>query len=164
MGLAPTREAALAWTALAGFLRGPLLVYAGQESGATTTPSLFDLDPVAWGDYPLSPFIARVAALKKHPAQVEGRLRFVAADPVVQAAWQHPDEALYGVFNAGGATGRVTVHLPDGLYADALGGEPVEVRGGSVAIPAAAVVLEAGPLAEVPQLFAPLLDFGFEPG
>jgi hypothetical protein len=163
-GLAPTRDAALAWTCLVAFLRGPFLIYGGQESEAVRTPSLFDADKVEWAGYPLGSFLARLAALKKHPAQVDGRQVFLAASPVVQAAWEHPAAGLYGVFNTGGASGRVAVHLPDGVYRDLLGGVPVDVRDGTMAIPADACILAAGALEGTPRLFAPLLDYGLEAG
>src|SRR5690606_18080771 len=67
--LAPSRSQALAWTAFAAFNRGAFLVYAGQESAATHTPSLFDIDKVEWGAYEFQTFLTRLAGLKKHPAQ-----------------------------------------------------------------------------------------------
>lgn len=164
MRLAPARDAALAWTALAAFLKGPFLVHAGEEAEAEATPSLFDIDPIAWNGHPLDGYLARLAALKKHRAQVEGRFRFTGDEPVVQAAWQHPDAGLYGVFNTSGATGRVAVHLADGRYEDRLGGGRVEVRDGMLDAPAAALVLDAGPLEDMPRLFSPLLDYGYTPG
>ena len=74
MAAAPSRDAALAWTAFASFNRGPLMIYAGQESGARKRPSLFDIDRVDWADYPLQEFIRKVTVLKKPPAQRDGRL------------------------------------------------------------------------------------------
>jgi hypothetical protein len=83
---------------------------------------------------------------------------------VVQAAWEHPDDGLYGVFNVRGAAGRVAVHLPDGSYRDLVRGGTVEVRGGALDVPADAQVLAAGPLSGLPRLFSPLLDPWGEPG
>jgi glycosidase len=44
MALAPSRAQALAWTAFQAFNKGAFLIYAGQESAATHTPSLFDVE------------------------------------------------------------------------------------------------------------------------
>ena len=164
MALAPTRARALAWTAFAAFNRGAFLVYGGQESEAAHTPSLFDVDPVAWRDYPLQPFVARLAALKKDPAQVDGTFRLLAAEPAALAAWVHPGESLCGIFNVAGGTGRVDVPLPDGEYADALTGAAVAVRGGATALPEAAAILRvAAPLDRVPVV-PTLLDYQVEAG
>jgi glycosidase len=112
MALAGSRERALAWTAFQAFNKGAFLLYAGQEVGATHTPSLFDVDKVAWGDCRLQPWIARLAKLKKHPAQMAGELVLLEAEPAIQAAWMHPDGGLYGVFNVRASKGEVSVRLP----------------------------------------------------
>ena len=158
-GARPIPIPALAWTAFLAFNRGAFLLYGGQESAADRTPSLFDIDTVSWGAYELSPFLARLAALKKDPAQVSGRLVFLAAEPAIQAAWTHDDGSLYGVFNVAAASGDVEVGLPDGSYEDALGGGAVVVRDGRMRMPAEAVVLRvAGAPALVPWT-TPLLDY-----
>jgi hypothetical protein len=159
MRLAPSRAQALAWTAFLAFHRGPFLVYAGQESAADHAPSLFELDPVSWGTYELAPFLARLAALKKDPAQVAGHLVFAADEPAIGAAWLHEGGSLYGVFNVAGAAGDVAVPFPDGEYEDALGRGAVRVRGGRLAIPADAVVLRVPGVPAVTRLEHPMLDF-----
>ena len=40
-----------AWTALMAFNKGAFFVYAGQEAEAVETPSLFEKQPIAWGNY-----------------------------------------------------------------------------------------------------------------
>jgi glycosidase len=141
MRLAPSRNQALAWTAFQAFNRGALLYYAGQESAARHTPSLFDVDKVAWGDYELSPFLTTLAGLKKDPAQVHGQFVLLEADPAIQAAWIHPGAGLYGLFNVAGVAGRVPVQLPDGVYTDLLGGATVAVRNGRTTLPETAVIV-----------------------
>ncbi len=76
MALAPSRTQALAWTAFQVFNKGAFLVYGGQESAAEHTPSLFDVDKVQWGDYPLLPFLTALARLKKDPALIHGQFTF----------------------------------------------------------------------------------------
>lgn len=161
MRLAPGREQALAWTAFQAFNRGAFLIYAGQESGAAHTPSLFDRDPLAWGHYELAPFLTTLAGLKKDPALREGQFVLLAAEPALQAAWVHPTAGLYGVFNVGVASGEVAVHLADGVYPEVLGGAEVRVHGGRMALPQAAAILRcAGPEAVQPLQFD-LLDYHF---
>ncbi len=142
--LAPSRAQALAWTAFEAFNKGAFLIYAGQEAGATHTPSLFEVDRVIWGDYALQPFLTRLAQLKKDPAQMEGRFVLLDADPAVQAVWMHPEGALYGIFNTGASTGRATVRLPDGIYTDLLTDMPAEVRNGQMPLPESALIMRLG--------------------
>jgi glycosidase len=153
MRFAPTQARARAWTALMAFSRGPLMIYAGQESAARTWPTLFDRAPVQWGDYRLTGFLQSLTALKKHQAQQLGDFWLLADEPYVQAAWAHPagDElapvggaGLYGVFNVGGARARAAVQLPDGRYDDLVSGERLEVVGGRMVLPGPAVVVEFG--------------------
>lgn len=135
------RDQALAWTALAAFNKGPLLIYGGQESAVRQTPSLFEREPVAWGDYALQPFLGRLAALKKEPALVAGNLYWLASDPAVVGLWQAAGKGLLGLFNVAGREGTIAVPLVDGRYAELLGGGELQVRGGRVALPAAAAIL-----------------------
>jgi len=159
MALASGRAQALAWTAFQAFNKGALLLYAGQESGAMHTPSLFDVDKVAWGNYALQPFLTRLAQLKKDPAQMEGRFVLLDADPAIQAAWMHPDGGLYGVFNTTMSVGDIAVRLPDGLYSDLLSDETVEVRAGQMPLPEDAVTVRCEAKIESRPFYSVLLDY-----
>lgn len=156
--LAPSRSQGLAWTAFEAFNRGAFLIYGGQESAATHTPSLFEIDKVDWGSYELQLFLTRLAGLKKHPA-LNGNLYFLAAEPALQAAWAGGlGRGLYGVFNTSGQLGRVEVQLPDGDYLDLLTDQRVAVRGGSLDLPLDVVVLEVEDLRTYCSLRFELLD------
>jgi hypothetical protein len=159
MQTAPSREQALAWTAFCAFNRGAFLVYAGQESAAAHTPSLFDVDKVAWKDYEFSEFISTMARLKKDPAQVEGLFTITAAEPAITSIWEHPGNHLVGVFNVSKNKGKVPVALPDGTYENILDKKPVIVKDGSVEIPDIALVLRAPYLTgEIRPFYTDLLD------
>lgn len=157
--LAPSPNQALAWTAFQAFNCGAFLIYGGQESGAAHTPSLFDVEKVAWGDRPLQPFLTTLARLKKHPALTEGRFVLTSAAPAIQAAWQGAHGSLFGLFNVMAAAGAVDVPLPDGDYADLLSGAAVSVRGGQVSLPAAAVILAYAEPLPLQPFHSQLLDF-----
>lgn len=159
MALAPSQEQALAWTAFQAFNKGAFLLYGGQEAGATHTPSLFDVDKVEWGDYPLTSFLTRLAQLKKDPAQTDGEFVLLDAEPAIQAAWVHPNEGLYGVFNVAASTGDMAVRLPDGAYTDLLNEEPVEVRRGQMPLPESAVVVRYRDLPDCQPFYSVLLDY-----
>lgn len=161
MRLAPSRAQALAWTAFEAFNKGPFLIYGGQESGTKHTPSLFDADKVDWGDYGLQPFLTRLAKLKKDPAQVQGKFVVVQADPAIQAAWEHPDKSMYGIFNMSGKSGYIMVSLPDGTYRDILNDGQITVRGSKTLLPdSAAIVRFSDPIILRPA-YSELLDYRF---
>lgn len=140
--MARTSEAqALAWTAQVAFNKGAFLMYAGQETGASVTPSLFEPEPVDWGDYRFQSFLASLAALKKEPVLCEGQLYWLGAEPAISGVWQGQDEGLLGLFNVAGVQGKIVVPLPDGVYEELLGGGEVQVRGGQAELPQAAAVM-----------------------
>lgn len=159
MGYVPQRERALAWSAFEAFNKGAFLIYAGQESGATHTPSLFDVDKIAWGDYALEPFLTALARLKKDIAQTQGKFTLLAGEPAIQAAWSAPGAGLYGVFNISGNSGSVEVQLPDGVYTDVLTGASVSVNAGQVSIPQTALILRTPELADLKLLHSTMMDF-----
>jgi hypothetical protein len=141
MARAPGRAQALAWTAFQAFNEGPFLIYAGQEAESTHTPSLFDVDKIRWGDYPLQPYLTRLCHLKKEPAQMDGLFTLLTAVPAVSATWQAADEGLFGVFNVAGVVDEMPTPLPDGEYFDLLSDTPLTVRDGVMAVPDSAVIV-----------------------
>jgi hypothetical protein len=163
MALAPTREQALAWTAFAGFNKGPFLIYGGQESGCARTPSLFDSDKVQWGSYELAPFLTALARLKKDPVETAGRFALLAEEPAIQATWYLPGQSLFGVFNVARASGDMAVRLPDGPYTDVLSGKTVVVEQGRMAIPDSAVILRYASEIVLSSFFSILTDFHIPP-
>lgn len=163
MALAPTRSQALAWTAFQAFNKGAFLIYAGQESAATHTPSLFDVDKIDWECYELQPFLSLLAHLKKDPAQMAGQFVLLNDAPAIQATWFLPGNSLYGVFNTNSATGRLAVRLPDGEYTDLLSGATVLVTQGHMAIPPSAVILRYADTIDLQPFYSDLLDYHQEP-
>ncbi|MGC9397704.1 MAG: alpha-amylase family glycosyl hydrolase [Anaerolineae bacterium] len=159
MGYAAGREEALAWTAFEAFNKGAFLIYAGQEAGATHTPSLFEIDKIAWGDYELAPFLTRLAELKKDAAQREGQFTLLSAAPVIQATWYRPGTSLYGVFDVNAAVEEVDVRLPDGVYHDVLHDVEVRVHAGKLTLPTSAVILRYAGEIDAEPFYAPLLDY-----
>lgn len=151
MRFAATPDRARAWTALMAFSRGPLMLYAGQESAASDWPALFDRSPIEWGGYGLTDFIRTLTAAKRHPAIRRGDFWILDDEPLVQAAWANPagDDlapvgaaGLYGVFNVSGHRGPARVQLPDGRYDDLITGEQIDVIAGSMTMPGPAVMLQ----------------------
>ncbi len=171
MRFAPSPEQARAWTVVMACSRGPFMIYAGQESGARRWPTLFDPDPVEWGERSLTGFLTAVAALKKHPAQRTGGWRVISDEPTVQVAWGAvageqvgpvlDAPGLLAVCNVGAISGDVAVPLRDGWYRDLVGGQVVDVANGRIPAPGDAVVLEFSDTITAPAWRSTLLDVFF---
>ncbi len=156
ISFAPTRSQALAWTVFQAFNKGPWLLYGGQESAAARQPSLFEKEPIEWGDYPLADFIRRLSAIKKDPVLSNGELIWVKLEPAVLGIWYSPAGSLAGVFNVSGNSGEMPVDIPDGSYVDRLTGAPIEIRGGILRIPESAAIFACQPT-EIPPAYPLLL-------
>lgn len=159
-----------ALTALAYFLKGTTLVYAGQEVGADYAPSLFDRDPVDWTmRHDLTPLMRKLAELKHDCLGSDDSLRYVAdeehdialvyrepsyAARAAQAGGQYDDSQVgghqlgnqprhsyLGVFPLRGHGAEVAVDLPDGTYRDFLTGADTPVSDGHLACGAAPLIL-----------------------
>jgi hypothetical protein len=129
------QDKAMAWIAFAAFNKGPFFIYSGQESADMNRPSLFDIDKINWGTYELAELHAKLAALKKDLAQVKGKLTFLAAQPCIQAVWEHGAESLYGIFNVTRCRGQIDVQLPDGTYEDLVDGDKFIIKEGQCCAP-----------------------------
>ena len=141
MKFAPTRNQALAWTAFQAFNEGAFLIYAGQESENTHTPSLFDIDKVDWGNYRLQPFLTRLCQIKKRAEVSHGCFHILTATPTISAIWQAGEKGLFGIFNVAGTGGTIPTPLADGDYTDLVSGQVVSITQGKASIPETAVIL-----------------------
>ena len=159
MAMASTRVQVLAWTAFQAFNKGALLLFSGQESAARHRTTLFEVDPIKWGQYPLQPFLTTLARLKKDPAMLDGNFVLTAASPAIQAAWLYPGASLYGVFNVEGASGEAEVELPDGSYVNLLNGRSVKVKLGRMALPKDAVIVRCQSDLSLKPFYAHGLDY-----
>jgi len=127
MKFAPNQTSAKAWTALEVFLPGAFLMYAGQESAAIKTPSLFEFDKIHWGDYLLQDWLTKLIQIKKSNIFINGNHTFLSAEPMVQSIWIGEKNALYGFFNINNIKGPISCQLPDGIYEDLISHNKYEV-------------------------------------
>lgn len=162
MHLCKTREQALAWTAFMAFNQGTFFIYAGQESEATITPSLFEVDKIKWGQYELQDFITRLSSLKKDDAQVNGQLYILSSTPAIQAAWIAPEGCLYGVFNVNSQSGTLVTQLPDGIYTNIINDKDFTVKNKKMRLPDDAAIFHYRSLEMPKEKKFELLDFGSE--
>ena len=159
MGITKNREHAIAWTAFQAFLPGSFLIYGGEDSGASHTPSLFDIDKIDWGNYPLQGFLTSLSLLKKSLIVRQGSWVVSSTVPAAIAIWSNSSASLVGVFNLNQLSGRVDVPLADGRYLDILTHEEVEVREHQLEIPRSAIILEVSSPIEARPEYCDLLDF-----
>ncbi len=129
MAFAGDKMRAKAWTAFQVFNQGPFLIYAGQESAAEHTPSLFDKDIIQWRDVELQDWFKGLLKIKKLPIFFNTEPRFIAAEPAIQVlrAPYKNDKGLLGIFRVSGENAEVSCALPDGDYRDLVSGNKFAV-------------------------------------
>ena len=125
-------EALVNYTALLYFLKGTTLLYAGQEWADEHLPSLFEQEPINRDTgKDLSPLLRRLGEIKKRCFAPEDAFWGQADDEQRIAVLRRGGCA--GVFSLDAAPGAVKLEgrleIPDGVYENLLGGEPVPVRG-----------------------------------
>ena len=158
MSVAPSRDAALAWTAFEAFNKGAFLIYAGQESEAAHTPTLFDRDLVDWGSYPLTGFFTNLFKVKHHPLVLEGVFNILQAEPVILAAYAAESASLLGIFNPSSHGAEAALPLKDGDYPDLLNGGTISVRSGKARLTAPAMILEVPQALSIEPFRSSLMD------
>ena len=129
-------EAALInYTAMLYFLKGTVLLYAGQEFEDAHLPSLFEQEPIHRDTgKDLSPLLRRLGEIRKTFFSGTDSFWGQAEDEQRIAVLRRGGCA--GVFSLDGKPGLVSLEerleIPDGRYENLLGGEPVTVEGGKL--------------------------------
>lgn len=155
MAFAPNEISALAWTAFSIFNQGAFLIYAGQESGATHTPSLFEIDKIDWATYPLQDWLKRLIKIKKTDLFIQGDQQFLAASPAIQTIWSDQEVTMLGIFNVANTADPVPCQLSDGKYRDLITGKDHQVIDHLVHVDGASALIF-----KIQESFSPeLLDF-----
>lgn len=163
MSLAPSTNQALAWTAFQAFNKGAFLIYAGQEAGATHTPSLFDRDPVDWNEYPFQEYLTRLVSIKKHDFIRTGQFILSAGSPAIVASFSSEKGGLVGVFNVASNSGEISIPIRDGAYTDIINQTNVCIKHNKTELPPIAMVLEIQYKFNLPVLFSSLMDATIKP-
>jgi len=126
-------------TAMLYFLKGTVMLYAGQEFTCTETPSLFEKDvfPRDTGT-DISALLLELGKLRKEQLRPEDYF-FASADDADNIALCLRDDGKKkkaGIFSLGGKSADVTLQypneepwaIPDGIYTNLLSGKSVEVK------------------------------------
>ncbi len=102
------------WLAFHWMLPGDLLIYAGEERGATRQPTLFDRDPISWRSVweEGEEWFARLAFIEKDSS--DGVIRFASVDiEGVSVLIKETKETMeVGVFNLEQKVGEITLPVP----------------------------------------------------
>lgn len=141
--LVHTDEQLRMWTAFSYFLKGPVLIHAGQEFMVSERtvfngPDAFPRRDVPW----LTQLLRTLRSVKKLPIETKGTffLEKPVQDSILVGHYEMDDELLFGVFNFHMVTGEAELPLPDGEYENLLGGS-VTVRDGRIPAPFEPVLL-----------------------
>ena len=160
MAIAPDKTSAQAWTAFTIFTQGAFLVYAGQESGASHAPSLFDIDKVDWKDYRFQVWLRKLLFMKKRNVFKSGTQSFLSAEPAIQAVIADDSSCLYGIFNIYNQETEFPTQLLDGQYIDLITDESFSVNNGNVKLHnKSALIFEVDPNNAYEPMRFPLLEF-----
>ncbi len=145
--LIPDEKELINWTAFIYFLKGTVLIYAGQEVEADHLPSLFDRDVVNWSTgYNLSAVLAHFAEIKKNPVLIFGTidLKTISGCGMVVGTRTWQGKKLTGIFSMkkDNAEQKIRIDVPDGIYKNAFNGKEISVSEGQVSASEAPLLIE----------------------
>lgn len=117
-------------TALLGYLKGVMLIYAGQEFKNNKRPSLFEIDKVNF-DYEekeINNLFHRVGHLRKDELFQKGIFKVhLQEKEVAVLSYENEMSMAYGIFNLGELDESIKINLKDGVYQNILYPNQVKV-------------------------------------
>lgn len=131
------------FTALLFFLKGTVLLYAGQECADTRTPSLFEKEEVNWHTCTdLTPLLTRLAAIRHEVLGADDAFSAKAVDArdIAILRRENAGGVKLGLFSLKGKSAVVKVDAPDGVYENLLDGSAVLVENGGISVGAAPII------------------------
>lgn len=135
----------LNWTAFIYFQKGMTLLYAGQETGDSHLPDLFDKDMVRWGmGVNLSGLLSKMYEIKKHPGFMDSRYD-VQAYPheILYARHRFGKRQLTGVFSVKGQASLLSTGVSDGVYTNLIDGDEVRIKSGKLSCKGKPIIFES---------------------
>ncbi|NLN50082.1 MAG: alpha-amylase [Acholeplasmataceae bacterium] len=118
-------------TALLGYLKGTMMIYAGQEYGVSNRPDLFELDQIDLtpNNMEIRDLIHRLGHLRKDQLFQTGVFNIHLQDvEVAVLSYENETSIAFGIFNVGNKKGEIKIPLPDGIYQNILYPNQVEVK------------------------------------
>lgn len=134
--LLPSYYELINYTALIFFQKGATLVYAGQETMQTHTPSLFEKDTISLTIYNQTfyDFLKRLIEIKKDVIFRDGFFYVSKSDDKnsLHLCYNYNGKILNGVFNLSQKIEMIKVNIKDGTYENILNGKKVCISNGSI--------------------------------
>lgn len=128
--------------ALMFFLKGPVLIYGGQEHEIDHLPDLFENDIIKWQpSNSIEPFIKRLAKLKKQKIFVDGNYDMHHNEDVAVLSYTLDNQFLLGIFNLENLH-AVDVPLLDGKYFNVLNNEVISITHGKIELNHQPVIID----------------------
>lgn len=146
--LIPNEQALRNWTAMLYLLKGPVMLYNGQEQAMTHTPTLFDKDTLQWEKTPaidLSSLMSKCKELRQDPLFIDFTFHAEAKGDVMvitdtENSIDHQHKIL-GIFPAKGQPASVQVDLANGSYTNLLTNERVDIYENVVTTSGEAIII-----------------------
>ena len=133
--LVPDEPSLRNFTAMLYFLKGAVLLYAGQERAIRHCPDLFDRDTLDWAaGRDLSSLLIELNRIRKEQLHPDDLFYAEGNDALEIAVCQrdHVQARKIGVFSLRARKGDVSVNAPDGTYTNQIDQTPVQVHGGKL--------------------------------
>ena len=114
------------------FLKGTTLLYAGQEFSCTHKPSLFEKEVIRRDGKDISPYLQKLAEIKKTVLSPEDSFTAGADDAhhiTVMERSSHGKKTI-GVFSLRSKSAFVQAEIPDGIYENLIDGSQITVKEG----------------------------------
>ena len=120
------------YTALLFFLKGTVLLYAGQEFSCTHTPSLFEKEVFPRDGRDISAYLRKLSDLRHRVLDADDAFEARADDghDIAVLLRQNEQRKKIGVFSLKSVRAEVEVPAPDGEYENLIDGGTVSVRDG----------------------------------
>ena len=115
------------WHAFLFCTKGTVMLYAGQERCDANRPSLFDRDLVNWNGADISPFLCRLAELRKAHYPQNGWFHAEADDAnhAVLARFGDAGCEYAALISLHGTPVRMPLNMPEGAYPELISGRDI---------------------------------------
>ncbi len=122
-------------TGLLGYLKGAMMIYAGQEYGCIKRPNLFELDKIDFteNNSEIKNLLHRISHLRKDDLFHNGSFKIHLKDiEVAVVTYENDTSIAYGIFNLGSEQKEISISLKDGVYQNILYPNQVKVINGLI--------------------------------
>jgi len=128
--------------ALMFFIKGPALIYGGQEHEIAHRPDLFNIDLIKWEkEKSIESFISKLASIKKKQIFVNGNFRLHHSVDVAVLSYTDQKQFLVGIFNLENKL-EVEVPIIDGIYLNLLNHLEIYVKNGKIVLSNDPIIIE----------------------